>query len=62
MLYVESESKYFVVPLYWATQIGEGRGELIQLKCGYVEISEEIIEILPAGNEKMFDSVEHWPG
>lgn len=43
-------------------KLGGGRGELIQLKCGYVEISEEIIEILPAGNEKMFDSVEHWPG
>jgi len=33
--------------------------KLTHLKCSYVEISEEITEILPAGNEKMFDSVEH---
>lgn len=39
-----------------------GKKKLTQLKCSYVEIYEEITEILPAGNVKMFDSVEHWPG
>lgn len=52
-----SESKFFSAFILSNSSLGEKK--LSQLKCSYVEISEEITEILLAGNEQMFDPVEH---
>lgn len=57
VLHVESESKFFSGFMLSNSSLGEKK--LTQLKCSYVEISEEMTEILPADNEQMFDPIEH---